>query len=120
MRETELMIGYVLRAGLWLSVVIVLMGGSLYLLQNGGHLIHYQVFEQGSKANLSALSEIWGDVFSFSARGIIELGLLVLVFTQVLRVVLTAWMFFVVRDYFFTIISLLILGVLIYSIFWRG
>lgn len=116
--QIELVIGQVLRWGLILSVVIVSIGGALYLHENGHQFIHYNVFENGSLAIFS-FRGILREAMSLSAQGIIELGLLVLVLTQVLRVILTAWLFALERDALFVCISLGILGVLLYSLFWR-
>lgn len=101
----ELQIGLLLRVGLWLSVLIVLLGGILYLLQCGSIFIQYEVFPSTLLLICPGLR-------------IIQFGLLILVITQVLRVILTAWLFMQKRDYFFTFISLIIFGFLIYSIFW--
>lgn len=118
MKQAELLIGQMLRAGLLLSVLVVLVGGVMYLIQNGHETIHYRVF-QPEASDLSTMSGILATALTFSAPGIIQLGLLILVLTQVLRVALTAWLFAQERDFLFTWISLIILAILIYSVFWR-
>ena len=119
MKPTEWLIGQMLWLGLLLSMLIVLVGGTLYLIQNGSSLVHYQVFK-GHHNNFHTYSGIINAARAFSAVGIIQLGLLILVFTQVLRVALTVWLFIKEKDYPFIGISLFILGILIYSLFWRG
>lgn len=119
MKQMELMIGVLMRMGLWLSVLIVLVGGGLYLIQNGDELIHYQAFAEEPK-QLHTIPGILRSAATFSAVGIIQFGLLVLILTQVVRTAMTAWLFAEERDYLFTGISLMILAILIYSIFWRG
>ena len=111
MSRAELLIGKVLRVGLWLSVLIVLVGGIFYLIQYGHESVHYELFTPKFQPQSLMLS---------SSTIIIQLGLFVLILTQVLRVMLTAWLFLDLKDYVFTGISLVILGVLIYSIFWRS
>lgn len=118
MRRMELLIGEVLSIGLLLSVLIVLIGGIFYLIQNANLLIHYQVFQQESNTVLS-FSQWWNQKNDFPAQSIILLGFFILVLTQVIRVILTAFMFLIRREYIFTVISLFILGVLLYSLFWR-
>lgn len=107
MNSEERLIGIVLRIGLWLSVLVVFVGGIFYLIQCGGEPIQYKIFQ--TKSFIS----------NCSARFIIDIGLLFLVFTQIFRVLLTAWLFLKQKDYFFTSISLYIFSVLIYSIFLR-
>jgi len=118
MERAELIIGYMLRIGLWLSVAVVSIGGVLYLMQCGHETIHYQVFHSEPWVPTSLL-DIWRELKKCSAQAIIQFGLMLLILTQVLRVALTAWLFMHERDYIFTWISLIILLVLIYSIFWR-
>jgi uncharacterized membrane protein len=116
MKQSEYLIGIVLRLGLWLSVLIVLIGGTLYLLQNGHQIIPYHVFQ--ASQNAFANKGIWGS-FSFTPEGIIQLGLLTLIITQILRIALLVWLFAEEKDYFFIMISVGILIVLIYSVFLR-
>lgn len=118
MRHIELLIGQMLRIGLLLSVLIVLVGGVMYLIQNGHELIHYQAFHE-EPDGFYTMSGILKSALTFSAVGIIQFGLLVLVLTQVLRVAMTIWLFIQERDVIFTGISFAILAVLVYSIFWR-
>jgi uncharacterized membrane protein len=115
----EMFIGYIMRTGLWISVIIVSIGGMLYLLQNGQHVVHYDTLQHDPRV-VTSMSGILREAFTFSAEGIIWLGLLILVLTQVVRVALTAMLFFKDKDWIFTGISLIILVILIYSIFWRN
>lgn len=117
MVRAELIIGHMLRIGLWLSVVVVSIGGILYLMQCGQETMHYQTFHFEPGVPTSLL-DIWHELTKSSAQGIIQFGLILLILTQVLRVALTAWLFMRERDYIFTWISSIILLVLIYSIFW--
>lgn len=118
MDKMQLRIGQVLRYGLWLSVIVVLLGGLLYLSQNGHQLISYQHFQMEPKVPGSILNMLHVTPH-FSAVGVIQLGLFLLVLTQILRVIMIAWLFFQEKDVIFTGISLFILGILSYSLFWR-
>ncbi|MCW5582845.1 MAG: DUF1634 domain-containing protein [Gammaproteobacteria bacterium] len=57
---------------------------------------------------------------SLSPLAIIELGFLVLVATQAIRVAMLVWFYFVTQDYWFTSISIFILITLIYGFIWRS
>lgn len=118
MTRTELLIGQVMRAGLFLSIFLVLIGGVTYLIQHGGDTINYAVFHGEPMALTSPLG-IWQQFFDLSPRGIIQFGILILVMTQILRVALTAVYFIEMRDVIFTVISSAIFVVLIVSFFWR-
>lgn len=119
MVRMEWFIGQVLRWGLLLSVGIVLVGGTIYLAQHGQEPIPYHVFLPNEHNGLNTMMGIFRSALTLSAVGIIQFGLLLLVLTQVLRVGLTALLFIIERDYLFTWISVIILSVLIYSVFWR-
>lgn len=116
-RKMQAIIGITLLIGTLLSAGIVLIGGIMYLLQHGSDavptsLLHYE-------PQHIQLAQIWQNAFSFSSSGIIQLGLLCLVSTQLLRVALLCWFYTMIRDYAFMIISTFILLVLIYSTVWR-
>jgi uncharacterized membrane protein len=60
---------------------------------------------------------IVGAAWTGRARGIIQLGLLLLIATPVTRVVLSVGMFALQRDRRYVVITLVVLAVLLYSIF---
>jgi|SRR3990167_1657788 len=119
MQRTELIIGHLMRAGLFLSIFIVLVGGVYYLLQNGSDTMSYAIFH-GEPAGLTSPLGIWQQFIHLSPRGIIQFGILLLVLTQILRVALTAIYFFKIRDSILAWISIAIFAVLIFSFFWQA
>jgi hypothetical protein len=62
----------------------VLLGGIVYLVRHGEETPDYLVFV-GAPADLRGVSGIVADALTFSGRGIIQLGLLLLVATPVAR-----------------------------------
>ncbi|GEM_PF-4197318 len=111
MKIDELWIGLIMRWGLWLSVFIVALGGSWYLMENGLQFIQYGAFQVPHFQ--------WGEFFKFTPEHVIEWGLFILVMTQVLRVFFTLFLFMERKEGFFVIITFFILVVMIYSLFWR-
>jgi uncharacterized membrane protein len=59
---------------------------------------------------------IIGDAFDARGRGLIQFGLLLLVATPVARVVFSAVIFALERDWRYVAFTLLVLGVLIFSL----
>jgi uncharacterized membrane protein len=53
----------------------------------------------------------------FSSRGVIQLGLLLLVATPVARVIFSVFAFARQRDFTYVVITLIVLGVLLFSLF---
>jgi uncharacterized membrane protein len=108
-------VGNLLRAGVLLSAVIVLAGGVLFLLRHGGTVPNYHVF-RGEPLDLRAFGGIVRDAFAGSGRGIVQLGLLILVATPVARVAFTAIAFAFERDRTYVLVALLVLSLLIKSL----
>ena len=119
LERLEGLIGKMLIIGVTVAGAIVASGGVLYLLRHGGEPVHYDVFT-GEPTGLSTIIGVIANAFSLSGRAIIQLGLLVLVAVQLVRVVFTVWLFRVAHDRIFVYISLFVLAVLGYSLFGQG
>ena len=115
----EVIIGTLLRSGVILAASVVLVGGILYLVRHGHELPDYGTFH-GEPGMLKSLGGIFHGVAALSARAMIQLGLLLLIATPVARVVFSAIAFALERDYLYVVITLIVLGVLAYSLFGGG
>lgn len=115
MKDFNVVISKVIIGAVLLAAIVVLIGGAVYLLQHGHETISYQVF-QGEPKPYTSFFAIWKDAFTLSGRGIIQLGLLLLVVGQFVRVFLTLFLFTEDKDYFFSGASLIILVILFCSI----
>ena len=108
-------IGDLLRVGVVLSSLIVLIGGGLYLTRHGTELPNYHMFH-GEPSELRSILGIIKDASSFSSRGIIQLGMLLLIATPVIRVAFTVVSFIIQRDRIYVGVTLIVLSVLIFSL----
>ena len=95
--RVERIVSEILRTGVILASVLVLIGGTFYLFQNGTNPSMYHVF-RGEPADLRTVHGVLLDAFSLSRRGIIQLGLLFLLATPVLRVAYSVVAFALLRD----------------------
>ena len=111
----EWIISLLLRIGVVCAAAIVLMGGVLYLFQYGLTFPHYQVF-QGEPVYLRTVSGILATALSFESRGIIQLGLLLLILTPIARVVFSVAAFAIQRDHLYVSVTLIVLIVLLYNL----
>jgi uncharacterized membrane protein len=111
-------IGLMLRAGVLLSALVVVVGGAVFLLRHGRELPDYRSF-RGQPRDFREIVGIVGDAGSGSGsgRGIILLGLLMLVATPVLRVAFTAVAFLRERDRIFAAVALIVLAALGVALF---
>jgi len=118
-QRLEMIIGYTLRLGVITAAVIVLIGGVLYLVQNGSGIPHYHTFHAAAKHS-DTLSGIAQNIHAVNSCGIIQLGLLVLVATPILRVVLSVVAFALEHDVLYVVATLIVLAVLLYSLLGQG
>ncbi len=114
-KRTELVIGTLLRTGVLIAAGIVVVGGILYLVRHGTAPPDYGVFH-GEPTDLRTISGIIRDALSFHGRGVIQLGLLVLLATPVARVTFSVLAFALERDMLYIAVTVIVLAVLIFSL----
>jgi uncharacterized membrane protein len=112
----EGLLGTVLRWGVLSAALVVAAGAAVFLVRHGAEPPQYQVF-RGEPSDLKTVPGILGDAFAGRGRGLIQLGLLLLIATPVTRVVLSIGVFAIQRDRRYVVITVIVLGVLLYSLF---
>ena len=114
-RDMQLIMGNLLRAGVVLSMTVVFIGGVIYLFGFGNLKADYShfVLDEGGFFSLSA---IWAGLLQLNGKAIIQLGILLLIFTPISRVILAVISFFLERDYLYVLIGLLILSIILFSL----
>jgi uncharacterized membrane protein len=115
-QKIDEVMGLVLRTGVILAAVIVLAGGIVYLMRHPGAVRDYQVF-QGEPTEYKAVSAIAREAAALKGRGLIQLGLLVLIATPIARVVFSLLAFLWQRDWTYVMVTAIVLGLLVYSLF---
>ncbi len=118
-QRIEVIIGALLRTGVMLAAAVVLFGAVVYLTRHGGEVPNYSAF-RGEPDNLTSVTAILHGALGMSGRAIIQLGLLLLIATPVARVLFSAIAFALERDYLYVCITLIVLGILLYSLFEGG
>src|SRR5205814_7886362 len=81
-RKIDEVMGLVLRTGVILAAAIVLIGGVVYLTRHPGTVRDYRVFE-GEPVEYRSVAAIAHEALELRARGLIQLGLLVLIATPI-------------------------------------
>ena len=114
-KQIDTIISIMLRVGVIVSSITVLAGGVLYLVKHGGDLPNYHIF-LGEPSELRSVGGALRLAATTSGRGIIQLGLLVLVATPVMRVAFTVISFIIQRDKVYVGVTLIVLSVLIFSL----
>ena len=113
-RMAEL-IGGALQKGVVVSAVVTLLGAAMLLWQHGTAPADYHVF-RGEPAELRGVRSILTGALQRESRAIVQLGILLLIATPVVRVLLSLVAFVRQRDRLYTVVTTLVLAVLLFSL----
>ena len=114
-QKIEDIIGNLLRIGVGTAAAVVLVGAAAYLVRHGFGHANYRVF-RGEPSDLRTLRGIVRAALGLHPRGIIQLGLVLLIATPVARVAFSVFAFAVERDRMYVVFTLMVLGILILSL----
>jgi uncharacterized membrane protein len=113
--KIENILGNLLRAGVGLSSFMVFCGAIVYLTHRGHSTADYRVF-QGEPSDLRSVPGIVRDASKMEGRGIIQLGLLLLIATPVARVIFSIWGFAAEHDRMYVVFTVIVLAILLFSL----
>ena len=107
-------IGWVLQGGVIISALVIVIGLVLLPTQSGGlspeRLLRFP----------QSLSQVGVELLALRPQSIIALGLLLLIATPVLRVAVSVVTFTLEKDRKYVVITLIVLAILLFSIFYLG
>lgn len=115
-QKVETIIGRLLATGVYLSAFVVACGAVIYLLHYGPLSMSYREFK-GEPEALKSIPGIFHYALQAHGRGIIQLGLLLLIATPVARVAFSIFVFAVQRDRMYVLFTIVVLLILLYSLF---
>jgi uncharacterized membrane protein len=118
-QQIEEIIGNLLRTGVLVAATVVLIGAAVYFSRNAHARVDYRVF-RGEPTDLSTVPGIIQAAKAGSGRGIIQLGLLLLILTPITRVAFSAVAFAIEGDWLYVGITLLVLAILMFSLSGRA
>lgn len=113
--QIELLLSNLLRYGVFLASAVVLVGGILYLIRHGAEPVDYKYF-LGEPDRFRSPMGVIEAASSGSSRGIIQLGLLLLIATPIVRVAISLLAFLWRRDFTYMAIASFVLLGLLYSL----
>lgn len=114
-QRVEEAVGNLLRIGLLIATAVVLIGAAVYLSRHGSEQPEYRIFH-GAPPDLRGIAGIVDVAADWRGRGLIQLGLLLLLATPVARVTFSIVAFALQRDRLYMAITSVVLAVLLYSI----
>lgn len=113
--DIESVMGTLLITGVIISGTLILVGGVYYLFQFGFIKPNFHTFS-GEPSNLRSIKQILNGVIHFDSLALIQAGILLLIATPISRVIFSIIGFLFEKDYLYVIISLIVLGIITYSI----
>lgn len=112
--DMENVIGYLLRYGVLTSSLIVLIGGTVYLIRHGHQLTAYREF-LGEPDKFRKPGLMWQAVMRGEGRPLIMLGLLVLIATPIARIAFSILGYLLEKDYLYTALTVIVLLVILWN-----
>jgi uncharacterized membrane protein len=114
-RSIERIVSVILRTGVLISGTVVLLGGIFFLAAHGHEAADYHKFHV-QPAPDRLVHGILSGAFGFRARSIIQLGVLLLVATPIVRVAFSIVGFALEGDRLYVVITSLVLAILLFSL----
>jgi uncharacterized membrane protein len=118
-KRLDRVVSAVLRAGVILAATLVLIGGIAFLASHPQAMPDHRKFHAGS-TQLASIRGVLDGALNLDPLYIIQLGLLILIATPVVRVITCAGGFVLERDWTYATISLIVLALLIASLIGSG
>jgi uncharacterized membrane protein len=113
--RVETIVGNLLRTGVALAAMVVALGALVYLGGHGVEPADYRTF-RGEPAELRSVAGLLRAAAGGQGQAIIQLGVVLLIATPIARVALACCAFMHQRDWRYVAITLVVLGVLAYSL----
>jgi uncharacterized membrane protein len=118
-QKVERIIGVLLQTGVLLSILVALIGMTLYLGRAGRQVADFQVF-RGEPFDLRGARTIVAAALAGRREAIIQLGVVILIATPIARVLLSLVAFALQRDRTYVVVTLIVLVVLLSGLFGVG
>ncbi len=115
-QKIEVIIAQLLRAGVLAAALVVISGAVPYLGANGWARVDYRTFH-AAPAELRTVHGIVRAACSGDSRAVMQLGLLLLIATPIVRVIFSVFAFAIEGDRMYVLFTLIVLAVLLYSLF---
>jgi len=112
-KDMQLLIGTALRVGVMTACAIALASGIYYLICHGGEpMPDYTVFH-GEPSSFTTIKGIFAGLLQFQAKNWIQVGVLVLMLTPIIRILLSLIDFARERDWLYVSITAIVFLVIL-------
>ena len=114
--QMDLIISRLLRGGVLLAAGVALVGGVIFIAQYGAQPTGHSTFASEPSELRSVLGIVRGAA-QLRSRWLIQLGLLLLIATPIMRVAVSLVAFAKQRDKMYVLVTAIVLGLLCFSLF---
>jgi uncharacterized membrane protein len=111
----EQVIGRLLQIGVFASAAVAIAGAILVLIQHGSAAPAFTEF-RAAPGHLTSIGGILRGVRDMRSESIVQLGIVLLIMTPMLRVAFTLVAFVLQRDRVYVVITSLVLALLLYGL----
>ena len=111
----EKVVSILLIAGVSLAALVVSLGGACFLWSYGHDHPDYHVF-QGAAQQYRSIRGVLGAARPSDCRGVIQLGLILLICTPIARVAFCMTGFILERDRTYVVLTAIVLAILVYGL----
>lgn len=115
-KDMRIWISLILRTGVLVSAVLLFTGGILFAVQHPGAVFSFKSFT-GEPERLREAGSVFREALQFKSRSVIQMGILILIATPVLRVIFSFIEFLMHKDWGFVLITAVVITTLFYSLF---
>lgn len=109
-------VGNLLRLGVILSVMISLVGFVKLFTEGFQMPRKYKLLEMGTSSE-KVWSQFWETLYKGEGMAIIQLGILILIFTPLMRIIFALIGYLKEKDYLYVLISSIVLAIMAVSFF---
>lgn len=114
-RKIDLAISNILRSGVTVSSVITVIGAGIYLWYHSKQIPHYCTFRPQPET-LTTLKGILNSALQGHGEGIMQAGVVLLLFTPIIRVAFSILAFAKQKDWIYVVVSSIVMAVLMFSL----
>ena len=114
----QILISRTLRLGVTIASVLAAIGGILYFIQHGGELLNQEKYQSFAYSDIqnpatTTFTGILQGAWVGNSESLIQLGVIALLLTPIMRVVLSLFDFVKQRDWLYVAITTFVLTVIV-------
>lgn len=113
-RDLEASLATLLTAGTALAAAVLFLGLASYLRSDSTRTLDFRTF---NPARHSSVFSVFRDAMKLEGAGIMQLGVVLLILTPVMRVLFTLFAFLYKRDWLYVVVTVIVLSVLVFGLF---